>query len=98
MATAAMAYGERRFGAAYSVRILAALAVLGVLVGLWVSQDDPRLSSHPVLRWLSIGAVGALAAFWILFGKNALTINDAGVRRESVFAQQEMAWSQIAET
>jgi hypothetical protein len=98
MATAAMAYGERRFGAAYSVRILAALSVLGGLVVLWVAQDDPRLSSHPTLRWVSIGAVGALAAFWILFGKNSLTISDAGVRRESVFGQQEMAWSQITET
>jgi hypothetical protein len=98
MATAAMAYGERRFGAAYSVRIFVALAVLGVLVGLWVAQDDPRLSSHPVLMWVSIGAVGALAAFWILFGKSVLTISDAGVRRESVFGQQEMAWSQITET
>jgi hypothetical protein len=93
-----MAYGERRFGAAYSVRILASLAVLGGLVVLWVAQDDPRLSAHPVLRWVSIGALGALAGFWILFGKNALTISDAGVRRESAFGQQDMAWSQITET
>jgi hypothetical protein len=98
MATAAMAYGERRFGAAYLVRILTALVVLGLLVGLWASKDDPRLASHPALLWISLGLLGALAAFWVLFGKSVLTINDAGVRRETVFGQQEMAWSQIAET
>src|SRR5215831_10024536 len=98
MATAAMAYGEHRFGASYSARILTALAVLGLLVGLWVSQNDPRAASHPTLTWVSLGIVGAMAAFWILFGKSSLTINDAGVRRESVFGQQEMAWSQVSET
>ena len=93
-----MAYGEQRFGAAYSVRILAALAVLGLMVGLWVSQNDPRPASHPTLLWVSVGIVAALVAFCILFGKSMLTINDAGVRRETVFGQQEMAWSQITET
>ena len=48
--------------------------------------------------WVSVGIIGALAAFWILFGKSTLTINDAGIRRETVFGQQEMAWSQITET
>jgi hypothetical protein len=93
-----MAYGERRFGAAYSARIVAALLVLGFLVGLWLSQDDPRPASHPTLLWVSVGIVGALAAFWVLFGKSTLTLNDAGVRFETVFGQQAMAWSQIAET
>jgi Family of unknown function (DUF6585) len=98
MATAAMGYGERRFGAAYSVRIVAALVVLGFIVGIWIAQADPRPASHPILLWVSVGIVGALAAFWILFGKNTLTINDAGVRRETAFGQQEMSWSQITET
>lgn len=98
MATPAMAYGERRFGAAYSVRIFVALGVLGLLLGLWVAQVDPRPSAHPVLVWVSIAAMGALAALWILFGKSVLTISDAGVRRDSAFGQQEMAWSQIVET
>lgn len=98
MATAAMSYGERRFGASYSARILAALVVLGFLVGLWAAQNDPRLASHPTLMWVSVGIVGALAAFWVLFGKSALTISDAGIRRESAFGQQEMAWGQITET
>jgi hypothetical protein len=97
-ATATMAYGERRFGASYSARILAALVVLGLLFGLWASQQDPRLASHPLLMWVSVAIVGALAAFWVLFGKNALTISDAGIRRESPFSQQEMAWGQISET
>jgi hypothetical protein len=76
MATAATAYGERRFGAAYSLRILVTLGVLGLLVGLWA----------------------AVVALWVVLGKTALTVNDFGVRRESVLGQQEMAWSQIAET
>src|SRR5262249_16250824 len=98
MVTAATAYGERRFGASYSVRILTALVVLGFLVGFWASENDPRPASHPTLMWVSLGILGALAAFWILFGKSSLTINDAGIRLESVFGQQEMAWSQITET
>ena len=98
MATAATAYGERRFGASYSLRIFTALAVLGFLVGIWASLNDPRPASHPTLMWVSVGIIGALAAFWVLFGKSTLTINDAGIRRETVFGQQEMAWSQITET
>jgi hypothetical protein len=98
MATAAMAYGERRFGAAYTIRIAVGLAVLGVLVGLWASQDDARVASHPGLMWISIGLVAAFAALWIVLGKTVLTINESGVRRESVLAQQEMAWDEITET
>ncbi len=98
MATAAMACGERRFGAAYTGRILLALGVLGLVVGLWATQDDPRPSSHPALMWISIGLVGAFAALWIVLGKTVLTISDSGVRRESVSGQQEMAWNQITET
>jgi uncharacterized protein DUF6585 len=98
MATTAMAYGERRFGAAYSFRILTGLAVLGFLVGLWVSLNHSRPASHPTLMWVSLAIVGAFSAFWILFGKSTLIVNDAGVRRETIFGQQEMAWSQITET
>jgi hypothetical protein len=98
MATAAMAYGERRFGAAYTVRILVALGVLGLLAVIWFSQDAPRTSSHPALMWISIGLVFAVAALWIALGKSVLVINDSGVRRESILGQQEIAWSQIAET
>ena len=98
MATAAMAYGEHRFGASYSVRIFTVLTVLALLFGVWVAQNDPRPVSHPTLMWVSLGILGALVAFCILFGKSMLTINDAGVRRETVFGQQEMAWGQITET
>jgi hypothetical protein len=98
MATAALAHGERRFGAAYTGRIVLVLVVLGVLVGLWAAQDDPRVSAHPTLLWISIGLLAASAAFWIVLGKTVLTITDFGVRRESVMGQQEMAWSQITET
>jgi hypothetical protein len=77
---------------------MTALVVLGLMVGIWVAQADPRPASHPSLMWVSVGILGALAAFWILFGKNTLTISDSGIRCESAFGQQEMAWSQISET
>lgn len=98
MATAAMAFGENRFGATYTLRLLLALGILGLLVGLWAAQVDSRSASHPTLMWVSVGLVVAGAALWIAMGKSVLVINQAGVRRESVFGQQEIAWSEIAET
>jgi len=47
---------------------------------------------------ISIGLVLATAAFWVVLGKSALIINDSGVRRESMFGQQEITWDQITET
>ena len=94
-----MAYGEQRFGAAYTLRILVVLGVLGVLAGLWAAaQDDPHSASHPILVWISVGLVVAGTALWVALGKSVLIINHSGVRRESVLGQQEMAWSQVKET
>lgn len=98
MATAALAYGERRFGAAYTGRVILALVVLGLLVGLWAAQVDPRAKSHPTLLWVSFGLALAVVASWIALGKSALIINASGVRKESIFGQQEIAWSQVVET
>ena len=98
MATAAMAYGERRFGAAYTLRIFLALGVVGLVVGLWAAQDDPRTSAHRNLLWVSIGLMFTVAALWVVLGETVLIINDSGVRRESILGQQEIAWSQIMET
>jgi hypothetical protein len=98
MATAAMAYGERRFGAAYTARIFLALVALGVLVGLWAAQNKIGTSVPPLLMWISIGLMVAVVGMWIALGKSVLIINDAGVRRESFLGQQEITWSQIAET
>lgn len=98
MASPAMAYGERRFAAAYTARILVTLLVAGFLAGFWAAENNPHSGAHPILTWISILLVGAVVAFWILQGKSVLIINDAGVRRESAFGQQEMAWSQIAHT
>ena len=98
MASAATAYGERRFGAAYTIRILVSLGVLGLLLGIWVSQDDPRTAAHPALTWFSIALVAVAVGLWIVLGKSTLIVSDSGVRRESAFGQQEMAWSQVAET
>jgi hypothetical protein len=98
MASAAMAYGERRFGAAYTGRIVLALGVVGLVVGLWAADDDLRSSADPNLVWVSIGLIATVVALWVVLGKSALIINDSGVRRESVLGQQEIAWSQIMET
>jgi hypothetical protein len=46
MATAAMSYGERRFGAAYTGRIVLALGVLGLIVGLWAAQRMTHAARH----------------------------------------------------
>jgi|SRR5689334_19894264 len=97
MAAVGMAQGERRFGAAYSVRIFVTLGVLGFMLALWASHNDPR-TAHPERLWISAILLVALAVLWIAMGKTALIINDFGVRRESVFGQQEIAWSQITET
>jgi Family of unknown function (DUF6585) len=98
MATAAMAYGERRFGATYAARIFLALGVVGLVVGLWSAQADPRTSAHPNLLWVSIGLLLTVPVLWVVLGKSVLIINDSGVRRESALGQQEIAWSQIMET
>jgi hypothetical protein len=98
MATTAMAYGERRFGAAYTARIIVVLVVLGLLAGMWASQEDPRIASHPTLLWISLALGFAGVGMWIVLGKSALTISDSGLRRESAFGQQELAWSQVVET
>ena len=98
MATAAMAYGERRFEAAYTARIVLALAALGLVVGLWGTQSKASTPAPPALLWISIGVVAAVAGLWIVLGKAVLIINDSGVRRESILGQQEINWSQIAET
>jgi hypothetical protein len=98
MATAAMAYGERRFEAAYTARILGTLGALGLIIGIWAEQNKTGTSAPPALVWISIGLMFAVAALWIVLGKTVLIINDSGVRRESVLGQQEITWSQIAET
>jgi hypothetical protein len=98
MATAAVAYGERQFGATYAARIFLALGVVGLVVGLWSAQADPRTSVHPNLLWASIGLLLTVPVLWVVLGKSVLIINDSGVRRESALGQQEIAWSQIVET
>src|SRR5215472_19205087 len=98
MASAAMAYGERRFAAACTTRIFVVLVVFGFLAGMWASERDPRLGSHPILLWISVALALAAVGFWIAFGKSAVVISDSSVRRESLFGQQEIAWSQSAET
>jgi hypothetical protein len=42
--------------------------------------------------------VFTVAALWVVVGKSVLILNDAGVRKESVLGQQEIAWSRIVET
>src|SRR5439155_25900903 len=93
MASAATAHGERRFGAAYSVRILVTLGVLGLIVGLWAGQQDRRTTSHPELIWISVGLVAAVVAVWIVLGKSVLTVGNFGVGCGSVLGQRELGWS-----
>ena len=98
MATPALAYGERRFGAALTGRLLIIFAVLLFLVSMWASQNDPRVASHPTLLGISVALAAAAVGFWILMSKSAVIVSDAGVRRESALGQQELAWGQIQQT
>ena len=98
MASTALAYGERRFGAAYTIRIVLIAIVVGIMVGVWGAQDAPNIASHPTLFWVSIALGAACVGLWIVLGKSVLIINDSGVRCESLFGQEEMNWSQIVET
>jgi hypothetical protein len=50
------------------------------------------------LLWISIALGIASVGLWIALSKSAVVISDSGVRRESVLGQQEIAWSQVAET
>jgi len=50
------------------------------------------------MLWISITLGSSVVALWIILGKSALILSDSGVRRESAFGQQEIAWSQVAET
>jgi hypothetical protein len=93
-----MAYGERRFGAAYTGRIALGLVAFAFLAMLWIAQNKMSTPAPPSLVWSSIGLMVAVAAIWIVLGKSVLIINDSGVRRESALGQQEITWSQIAET
>ena len=99
MASAGIAYGERRFGAAYTVRLSVTVLVLALLAGIWgEASDKPATAANGTLMWISIFIIGALALLWIVLGKSALIINNAGVRCESLFGQEEVAWNEITET
>jgi hypothetical protein len=98
MAAAGLAYGEHRFRSNMVGRLALALGVVLAIVFLWALTDNASASSHPGLVWISVGLVVAGVIAWIAIGKTALVINDQGVRRESVFGVQEMAWGQIQET
>ncbi len=98
MAAAGVGYAEHRFGPTLVARLILALGVLGAVAFAWAMPDDPSPSSHPELLWISAGLLIAGTLSWIAIGKTILTINDQGVRRESILGEQEMAWSEIQET
>ena len=98
MATAGLAYGERRFGPNFVGRLALALGVTLAIIFIWAMTDNPSPSLHSQLLWISIALVVAGICGWIAMGKTALIINDQGVRRESVLGAREIAWGQIQET
>jgi hypothetical protein len=98
MAAAGLTYGEHRFGPSLTGRLMVALGVLLAIVFVWALADNPSPSLHSELLWTSAGLVIAGVVAWIAIGKTALTINEQGVRRESLLGMQEMAWGQIQET
>ncbi|MBZ5722544.1 MAG: hypothetical protein LAO03_19575 [Acidobacteriia bacterium] len=98
MAISGLGFGERKFAQTYASRALLGVLMLGGLMVAWATVDQPDISSHLTLVWISAAVVLAYAALWIAIGKTVLTISDQGVRRESIFGVQEIFWSQITET
>jgi len=98
MATAGSGYGEHKFGPSLLGRLVLAFGVLLAIIFIWAMGDDPSPSSNLTLVWISVGLLVAGVVAWIATGKTQLTINDQGVRRESVLGVQEIAWGQIQDT
>jgi hypothetical protein len=98
MAAAGVGYGENKFGPSLLGRLVLAFGVLLAIVLIWAMANNPTASSNPTLVWISVGLLVAGVVAWIAMGKTQLTINDQGVRRESVLGAQEMAWGQIQDT
>jgi hypothetical protein len=98
MASAGLAYGEHKFGPSLLGRVLLAAGVLVAIFLVWGMAENPNPSANPELIWISAALAIAGVIAWIAIGKTALTVNEQGVRRESVFGVQEIPWSQIQET
>jgi len=98
MGSGDLAYGERKFGQTYAIRILLALLMLGPLLLAWAIVDKPDPSTNPILTWISVAVVVCYLVLWVAIGKTVLTISDQGVKRESILGSQEILWSQISET
>ena len=98
MASAGLAYGEQRFGPSLLGRVLLALGVLVAILVVWGMAENPNPSANPGLMWITAALAIAGVIAWIAIGKTVLTINEQGVRRESVLGVQEIPWSQIQET
>jgi uncharacterized protein DUF6585 len=98
MAATGLGYAEHRFGQNLGGRLILALGVIVALVFVWATPDVASPSAHPELLWISAGLVIAGVLGWIAISKTVLTINEQGVRRESVFGVQEIPWGAIKET
>jgi hypothetical protein len=89
MAAAGSGYGEHKCGPSLLARLVLAFGVLLPIIFIWAMADDPSPSSNPTLVWISVGLLIAGVVAWIAIGKTQLTINDQGVRRESILGAQE---------
>lgn len=90
-------YKEWTFKQTYATRALLALLLLSTLMMAWAIAG-PNSSTREVLFWVACVALVSYAVLWIAIGKTVLTINDQGVRRESILGVQEIPWAQLNET
>lgn len=95
---ASFALEERSFGQTYALRILWAVLLLSVAAFLlaWATNDDTHQSAN-TLHGIAAGLVLVVVLLWVVIARTRLTINSIGLRRESIFGIQEVAWTNINE-
>ncbi len=90
--------GERIFKQTISVCALWGLLIFVPIAIAWSVVDDPSPAANPGLLWITVGAIAVFIAICIVIRKTVLTINEQGVKRETIFGVQEIFWSQIKES
>jgi len=99
MATVGPAFGERKFKQNYMIRLLLAVFLLGpagVLAWLAVHGADAR--ERTIELAIASGLVVFFTTLCLLIARTEVTINEIGLRRESVLGTTEVPWNQVQET
>lgn len=98
MAAPGLAVGERTFRQSYAIRlVLAIFLILPAALFAWVGSDST--GQDRAMAWGIAAALFVVyAVLWVLIGRSSITINDMGIKSESVFGAKELLWAQVGET